>query len=93
MKDKDQSQKNQEASFEEAFLRLEEILEKLNAGNVSLDESLKLYEEADKLITACSKRLNEAERKIEMLIKCRNGEIILGSDDKPATQDFKLTSG
>ena len=55
----------------------------MNSGTVSLDESLKLYEEADKLINTCSKRLNEAERKIETLIKNRNGELCYGSDQKP----------
>lgn len=75
-----------EASFEEAFTRLEQILEKMNSGAVSLDESLKLYEEADKLITSCSKRLNDAERKIETLIKNRNGELALGADQKPQTK-------
>jgi len=75
-------------TFEAAFTRLEEILERMNTGSISLDESLKLYEEADKLIVTCSKRLNEAERKIEVLVKNRSGEVMLGSDDKPLTQDF-----
>lgn len=75
-------------SFEEAFSRLEEILEKMNASSVSLDESLKLYEEADRLIAACNKRLTEAERKIEILIKNRNGELVLNPDQKPEKQDF-----
>jgi exodeoxyribonuclease VII small subunit len=74
-------------TFEASFVRLEEILEKMNSGNVSLDESLKLYEEADKLIVTCSKRLNEAERKIEVLMKNRNGELALGSDGKPLMQE------
>jgi exodeoxyribonuclease VII small subunit len=78
-----------ENNFEEAFARLEQILERMNSGSISLDESLKLYEEADKLITLCSKRLNDAERKIEMLIKNRNGELVLDADQKPATQDYK----
>lgn len=78
-------------SFEASFHRLEEILEKMNSSSVSLDDSLKLYEEADKLITICSKRLNDAERKIETLIKNRSsGELILGSDQKPSTQDFSI---
>jgi exodeoxyribonuclease VII small subunit len=79
-------------SFEAAFARLEEILEKLNEGQVSLDESLHLYEEADKLIIQCSKRLNDAERKVEILIKNRNGEIQMGTDQKPLTQDFTINS-
>lgn len=81
----DQEQKIQ-MTFEASFARLEEILERLNSGNVSLDESLKLYEEADKLIITCSKRLNEAERKIEVLMKNRNGELTLGADEKPLMQ-------
>lgn len=78
---------NLQMTFEASFARLEEILEKMNSGQVSLDESLKLYEEADKLIVTCSKRLNEAERKIEVLMKNRNGELVLGSDNKPLMQE------
>lgn len=74
--------------FEKAFIRLEEILEKMNSGTISLDESLKLYEEADGLIATCNKRLTDAERKIEILIKTRNGELTLGADQKPLTQEF-----
>ncbi|MFI5344662.1 MAG: exodeoxyribonuclease VII small subunit [Chlamydiales bacterium] len=81
-----------EASFEAAFERLEAILEQMNAGSISLDDSLKLYEEADRLIAICNKRLNEAERKIEILIKNRNGDLNLGSDNKPLTQDYKISS-
>lgn len=82
-------EQNQELSYEAAFTRLEHILERMNSGSACLDESLKLYEEADKLINSCSKRLNEAEKKIEILIKNRNGELILGSDQKPITQEYK----
>lgn len=84
---------NQEAaslSFEAAFVRLEEILERLNTGTISLDESLKLYEEADQLITICNKRLTDAERKIEILVKNRNGDLNIGNDDRPVAQDFKI---
>ncbi|WP_068469175.1 exodeoxyribonuclease VII small subunit [Candidatus Protochlamydia phocaeensis] len=77
-------------SFEAALARLETILERMNSGTISLDESLKLYEEADQLIAICNKRLNEAERKIEILVKNRSGELMLGSDDKPLTQDYKV---
>lgn len=78
----------QEKSFEDSVKRLEEILEKMNSGQATLDESIKLFEEADKLINSCNKRLNEAERKIEILIKNRNNELVLGSDQKPTTQEF-----
>lgn len=61
-------------TFEEAYDRLEEILEKMNAEQVSLDDALSLYEEADGLIGSCQKRLNEAEQKIEILLKKREGQ-------------------
>jgi exodeoxyribonuclease VII small subunit len=81
-----------EQTFESAFTRLEEILERMNSETISLDDSLKLYEEADKLIAMCSKRLTDAERKIEILIKNRNGDLTLGSDKKPIVQDFNTSS-
>ena len=81
-----------EQTFESAFARLEEILERMNSGTISLDESLKLYEEADMLIVMCSKRLSDAERKIEILIKNRSGELTIGTDQKPLVQDFNIPS-
>lgn len=79
---------NETTSFESAFARLETILERMNSNTVSLDESLKLFEEADRLIAACNKKLNEAESKVEMLIKNRNGDLSLAADQKPMTQNF-----
>ncbi|MFC2049170.1 exodeoxyribonuclease VII small subunit [Chlamydiota bacterium] len=79
----------QEFNFERSFSRLEEILEKMNSGNVSLDESLKLYEEADRLITGCTHKLNRAEAKIEMLIKKRDGELELDTEGTPRTASFQ----
>jgi len=75
-------------SFEKAFERLETILETLNSGHATLDESLKLYEEAEKLIAFCGKKLTDAEKKIEMLTKQRTGELTLGPDGRPLTQDI-----
>ncbi|MDR3624906.1 MAG: exodeoxyribonuclease VII small subunit [Chlamydiales bacterium] len=78
----------QPLSFEESFVRLEKILESINSGALSLEDSLTLYEEADALIIACNKKLSEAERKVEILIKNRQGELALGADQKPLTQEF-----
>ena len=64
-----------ELPFEKAFARLEEILEKMNSGEVPLDDAIKIYEEADKLIKQCNKRLTSAEQKIEKLVKSRDGEL------------------
>ena len=76
-------------TFEQAFQRLEAILEILNTQHPSLDDSLKLYEEADKLIIFCSKKLNQAEKKIEVLVKNREGVLQVGVDQKPITQDMQ----
>ena len=78
----------QSLSFEAAYARLEEILEKMNSGKVSLEDSLKLYEEADKLINWCSRRLSEAEKKIEILVKNRDGELILNEQGHPQSHPF-----
>lgn len=75
-------------SFEAAYAQLEEILEKMNSGKVSLEDSLKLYEEADQLISWCSKRLTEAEKKVEILVKNRDSEIQLDPQGRPQTQPF-----
>lgn len=76
-------------SFEEAFARLEQILERMNASNVTLDESLKLFEEADKLIAECNQRLTQAEKKVETLIKARTGDLTLNSNQTPTTANFQ----
>lgn len=79
----------QTLTFEKSFARLEEILEKLNSSTVSLDESLKLYEEADKLISVCTVRLNAAEQKIEALIKNRDGTVS-EVNGAPVTEQFSI---
>lgn len=75
-------------SFEEAFQRLEKILELINSGTLSLEESLTLYEEADTLILSCNKKLSDAEKRVEILMKNRQGELVLGSDQKPLVQEY-----
>ena len=75
-------------SFESAHARLEQILEQMNSKAISLEDSLKLYEEADKLIASCNARLTEAEQKIEVLIKNRAGALALGENNQPMTQPF-----
>jgi exodeoxyribonuclease VII small subunit len=77
--------------FEQAFARLEQILERLNADTVPLDEALRLYEEANRLLGLCSQRLNEAEARIEVLSKTRSGELVMGADGRPMTQDLPAT--
>ncbi len=64
-----------EKKFEAALARLEEIVQELEKGDIPLDQSLKLFEEGIKLSRVCNKRLEEAERKVEILLKDRAGNI------------------
>lgn len=63
-----------ELKFEQAVQRLEEIVQKLEQGNIPIDESLNLFEEGVKLSRLCNNKLEEIERKIEILTK-ENGEL------------------
>lgn len=63
-------------TFEAASARLEEIVKMLEKGNLSLDESLSLYEEGVGLVRFCNGALENAERKIKVLAKGENGEMI-----------------
>jgi exodeoxyribonuclease VII small subunit len=62
-----------EKKFEAALGRLEEIVQELEGNDVALEQSLKLFEEGVKLSRICNKRLEEAERKVEILLKDKNG--------------------
>ncbi len=53
--------------FEKSMERISEILKQLDSSEISLDESLKLYEEGAKLIDACTKRLDEAEQTVKKI--------------------------
>jgi len=64
-----------EKKFEAALTRLEEIVQELEKGDLSLEQSLKLFEEGIKLSRICNKQLAEAERKVEILVKDKNGNI------------------
>jgi len=55
--------------FEEAMGRLEDIVKKMEAGEMTLEESLKAFEEGIKLARLCSRKLDEAERRVEILLK------------------------
>lgn len=77
-------------NFEQAFTRLEAILDQMNMGTVSLDTSLKLYEEADSLISSCTDALSKAEERIETLIKDRQGKLLI-KEGKPEIQAFELS--
>ena len=61
--------------FEESVARLEEIVQKLEGANLSLDDAMKLFEEGVQLSRECQKHLELAEGKVEILLKKAGGEI------------------
>ena len=59
--------------FEDSLARLEQIVTALEAGNLPLEESLKVFEEGITLARRCARYLDEAERRIEVLVKDEGG--------------------
>jgi exodeoxyribonuclease VII small subunit len=64
-----------EKKFEAALARLEEIVTELESGELGLEQSLRLFEEGVKLARICNARLEEAERKVEILLKDKAGKM------------------
>jgi len=60
--------------FEDAMSRLEQIVQSLESGELSLEESIKVFEEGMKLAKFCSQKLEEAEKKVTMLVKESDGK-------------------
>ena len=69
--------------FEKKLTRLEDIVEKMETGELTLEDSLKLFEEGVKLSRECGTQLSEAEQKVKLL---------LGVDEKgqASTSDFAM---
>jgi exodeoxyribonuclease VII small subunit len=62
-------------SFEESLKKLETIVDQLEKGDLSLEDSLKLFEEGIGLSAACKKEIDDAEGKVQILIKLRDGSL------------------
>ena len=65
-----------EIKFEKAIQRLEKIVDDLETGELDIDKSLEIFEEGIKMSRVCSKKLNEAEAKIEKLTRNQKGELV-----------------
>lgn len=61
------------ASFEDSLKKLEGIVDRLEKGDLALEESLKLFEQGMTLSESCKKELDEAEGKVQVLLKQRDG--------------------
>ena len=65
----------QELTFEESLKRLEEIVTQLEGNKLALEQSLQVFEEGVKLVRFCAGRLDEAERRIEILLADKEGQL------------------
>ena len=77
---------DQQPGFESALERLEEIVEKMEGGDLPLEEAMALFEEGVKLGQSCQKRLDEAERRITLLIEKADGALEEEDFDPDAPQ-------
>jgi len=59
--------------FETSLKKLEDAVNRLESGELSLDDSLKVFEEGVKHASLCSRKLNEAQKKVELLLKRKDG--------------------
>lgn len=71
------SEPSKQPTFEEAMARLEKVVRQLESGELSLDESLKLFQEGMALARQCSGLLDEAEGRIEELLESTGGKAVL----------------
>ena len=73
--------------FETALEELEQVIEQMDSGELSLEEALAAYEKGVGLAKLCYQRLNEVEKKIELLVKDKDGNIQLTSYAEPGDDD------
>jgi exodeoxyribonuclease VII small subunit len=64
-----------EKTFEEALRELEEIVNRLEGGDLPLEEALQLFEEGVRLSRACHTKLDEAQRRVEIVLKDESGKV------------------
>ena len=69
--------------FEDALNKLEKIVSQLEEGDIALEESLRLFEEGIRLSRFCNQKLDEAEKKVEILLKDKNGILKTRPFDPP----------
>jgi exodeoxyribonuclease VII small subunit len=70
-----------EIDFDAGLKKLEGIVQKLDTGELSLEDSIKVFEEGIELVRALAKKLDEAEKKIETLTQAQDGSIAIEEFD------------
>ncbi len=86
----DPTKTEQAPRFEDALKELEEVVARLEKGELLLEDSLRLYERGIGLARHCHAKLEEAEGKIELLMKDARGEVALDAKGRPKTKPFEL---
>ena len=71
--------KKKEIEFEEALMQLENVVKELEQGNLKLDQALDVFQKGIQLSRICAVQLEEAERKIDLLVKDNDGNISIES--------------
>jgi exodeoxyribonuclease VII small subunit len=71
-----------EQKFETAMKRLEEIVKNLEEGTLPLEEALKTFEEGMKLVSLCGRKLDEAEKKVTLLMERSGGHVKIPFDQQ-----------
>jgi exodeoxyribonuclease VII small subunit len=66
--------KQEEVSFEAGLKRLEEVLDSLEHGDLALEEAMRAFEEGVQLVRLCHKKLDEVEKRVELLLKDDTGQ-------------------
>jgi len=70
------------ADFEKHLTQLETVVERLERGDLSLDESVRLFEEGMKLSQACKQELEQAEGRVQVLIEGKGGKMQITDTEK-----------
>ena len=78
-------------TFEVAMERLEKIVEEMESGNLDLETMIARFEEGQKLIKFCSTKLNEIEKRVEILVK--KGDEFVAEPFEPSDEDESPKSG
>jgi exodeoxyribonuclease VII small subunit len=79
--------KGKEPTFEEALKSLESVVAKLESGETKLEESIRLFEEGMRLSALCQKRLDDADRKIEVLLRKPGGIVAATEEESDILRD------
>jgi exodeoxyribonuclease VII small subunit len=68
---------SKEPRFEESLQKLEALVQEMEAGDMALEEIIKKYEEGSRLVKFCTAKLSEAEKRIEVLMREKDGSLSL----------------